>query len=220
MIEAVVLDLDGLIIDSEPLWKEAEKQAFKKVGIELTTKMCMQTTGLDTTDVVKHWYKYQPWTNVSHDEVKNDIESNITDLILEKGEPKDGLFGVIQFFRKKHIPLAVASSSIIKVIKVVLEKFNIMDLFEVIHSSENEVLGKPHPAVYITTAQKLGKDPSHCLAFEDSYYGLLSAKSARYQAVVVPDEEGDEDPRLCFADLKLKSLTSFTEEHFNFLNAR
>jgi sugar-phosphatase len=219
MIEAVVLDLDGLIIDSEPLWKESEIIAFKKVGVELTTEMCMQTTGLDTNDVVKYWHRYKPWTNKSLEEVKHDIESIIVDLIEQKGQLKEGVYDTIHFFKKKQLPLAVASSSIKNLIEVVLKKFDIIHEFEVIHSSENEVLGKPHPAVYISTAQKLRKDPSHCLAFEDSFYGLLAAKSARYKAVAIPDDEGYNDPRLSFADLKIKSLTDFTEAHFNFLNA-
>ena len=220
MIEAVVLDLDGLIIDSEPLWKESEKIAFKKVGIELTTEMCMETTGLDTTDVVKYWYRKFPWQNTPHEEVKDDIEQTIMNLILKKGQPKEGLHKIIDFFEKKDVPLAVASSSILSIIEVVLKKFAIKDKFTVIHSSEKELLGKPHPAVYITTANKLAIDPAHCLAFEDSFYGLLSAKSARYKAVAVPDENEYDDPRLCFADLKLKSLRDFNDAHFNLLNAR
>jgi mannitol-1-/sugar-/sorbitol-6-/2-deoxyglucose-6-phosphatase len=219
MIEAVVLDLDGLIIDSEPLWKESEKMAFKKVGIELTTEMCMQTTGLDTNDVVKYWYRKFPWKKTTHIEVKKDIENKIGDLIMKKGVPKNGLHEIIAFFENKKLPLAVASSSVLSIIEVVLKKFDILGKFNVIHSSENEILGKPHPAVYISTAHKLGIDPAHCLAFEDSFYGLLSAKSARYKAVVVPDENEHDDPRLCFADLKLKSLAEFTETHFNLLNA-
>lgn len=219
MIEAVVLDLDGLIIDSEPLWKESEKIVFKKVGINLTTEMCMQTTGLDTTDVVKYWHRKFPWKNTTFEEVKNDIENTIGELIIDKGKPKKGLYEIIDFFEMKKIPLAVASSSVLNIIEVVLKKFDIIDRFKVIHSSEKEILGKPHPAVYITTANELGIDTAHCLAFEDSFYGLLSAKSARYKAVVVPDENEQDDPRLCFADLKLKSLEDFNEAHFNLLNA-
>lgn len=220
MIKAVVLDLDGLIIDSEPLWKEAEQKAFKEVDIELTTEMCSQTTGLDTSDVVKYWYGKSPWNNKSHNEVKEDIETSIMDLILEKGEAKKGLYEVIDFFTNKNIPLAVASSSIRSVINVVLKKLDITHHFQVIHSSENEILGKPHPAVYISTAKKMNVDPSECLAFEDSFYGLLSAKSARYIAVAVPEHDEYNDPKFGFADLKLKSLDDFTADHFNLLNAR
>ena len=218
MIKAIILDLDGLIIDSEPLWKEAEKAAFKRVGLDLTTKMCSQTTGLDTNDVVKYWYNYQPWDTLSFDEMKSLIESNLVDLVRRDGKAMPGVNSVIKFAKNKNLPLAVASSSVTEIIHAVLKQLDIFEEFEVIYSSEREKQGKPNPAVYLTTAEKLNVSPTECLAFEDSFFGLLAAKSARCKAVIVPGKEEFDNPKLGFADLKLKSLIEFSEDHFKLLS--
>ncbi len=218
MIRAIVLDLDGLIIDSEPLWKEAEIAAFKEVDINLTTEMCSQTTGLDTNDVVNYWYNYQPWDTLSHNELKALIEKNLIELVRQEGKAMPGVYEIIKFAKEKQLKLAVASSSVTEIIHEVLKKLDIISEFDIIYSSEHEERGKPNPAVYLTTAEKLGFQPSECLAFEDSFFGLLAAKSARYKAVVVPEEKEYDNPRLGFADLKLKSLVEFSELHFNLLS--
>lgn len=218
MIKAIILDLDGLIIDSEPLWKKAEMAAFKKVGINLNTEMCSQTTGLDTNDVVKHWYDYQPWDTLSFEEVKNLIEKNFIDLVHKEGKAMPGLHSVINLAKNKNLPLAVASSSVTEIIYAVLNQLKIFDAFDVIHSSEHEKLGKPNPAVYLKTAEELNIHSTECLAFEDSFFGLLAAKSARCKAVVVPEKEEFDNPKFSFADLKLKSLIEFSEDHFNLLS--
>jgi sugar-phosphatase len=88
----------------------------------------------------------------------------------------------------------------------------------VLNSSEKEEYGKPHPGVYLTTAQKLQTDPRNCLAFEDSFNGAIAAKAARMKVVTVPDPADFNDRRFDFSDLKLSSLLEFTEEKFDLLN--
>jgi sugar-phosphatase len=218
MIKAIIFDMDGLIIDSEPLWKEAEKAAFKEVGINLTTEMCSQTTGLDTNDVIKHWFNYQPWDSMSFGDMKNLIENNLIELVRKDGKAMPGVHAVVEFAGKMNLPLAVASSSITDIIHEVLKQLEIFNAFDVIHSSEHEKFGKPNPAVYLSTAEKLNVPATECLAFEDSFYGLLAAKSARCKAVIVPEKSEFEKPKYGFADLKLKSLIEFSEDHFKRLS--
>ncbi len=79
------------------------------------------------------------------------------------------------------------------------------------HSAEWEPLGKPHPGAYLTTAAKLGVDPTACLAFEDSFNGAISAKAARMRVVAVPEPAALDSPRWGFCDLVLRSLTAFDE---------
>jgi len=73
MIESVIFDMDGLLIDSEPLWQEAEIELFKSVGIELTPDLCRQTTGLGINDAIKYWYEKYPWQDVDIEELKSEI---------------------------------------------------------------------------------------------------------------------------------------------------
>ena len=218
MIDGVIFDLDGVIIDSEPFWKIAEKKVFKTVGIELTTEMCSQTTGLDNMSTVMHWYSFKPWKNKSTEQVASEIIDEVMMLIHQKGEAKEGVKKVIDFFNELSLPLAVASSSDIKMIHAVLEIIKLKDKFAAIHSSEYEDFGKPHPAVYISAARKLKTKPENCLAFEDSFYGALAAKSARLKVVAVLDRKDYLSSRFDFTDLKMETLDSFGMKEFEILN--
>ena len=133
MIQGVVFDLDGVIIDSEPLWKIAEKKVFKTVGIELTTDMCRQTTGLDNISTVRYWNAYRPWKNKKLEQVASEISDEIKSLILQFGKPKKGVTKIIGLFSDLCIPLAVASSSDMKIIDAALEKIKLRDKFAAIH---------------------------------------------------------------------------------------
>ncbi|MBN2213023.1 MAG: hexitol phosphatase HxpB [Bacteroidales bacterium] len=218
MINGVVFDLDGVVIDSEPLWKIAEKKVFKTVGIELTTGMCRQTTGLDNMSTVRHWYSFKPWKNKSPEQVASEISDEVISLIRQYGKPKDGIMNIIDFFSDLSIPLAVASSSGIKIINAALEKIKLKDKFAAVHSSESEEFGKPHPAVYISAAGLLDLRPEDCLAFEDSFFGALAAKSAMMKVVAVLEKQDYLDSRFDFTDLKIESLDSFGMHEFNNLN--
>ena len=96
-------------------------------------------------------------------------------------------------------------------IEVTLRRIGLADRFEVVHSAESEALGKPHPAVYLTTAARLGVRPTRCLAIEDSLRGLVSAKAASMRCIAVPTAP---HPGFSLADLELSSLTELDEETF------
>jgi mannitol-1-/sugar-/sorbitol-6-/2-deoxyglucose-6-phosphatase len=219
MIKAVIFDFDGIIIDSEPLWVEAEMGVFTTVGINLTPEMCRMTTGLNTQDTLQHWYNIYHWTGKSLFQVYKEIMEAMQQLILEKADLKEGYLDVLQLFVDKKLPVAVASSSPLKLITTALKKFHLFEFFRIISSAENEEHGKPHPALYLGAARKLGIDPVNCLAFEDSFNGAISAKAARMKLVTIPDSHDFASTRFDFADLKLPSLKDFKEKHFDSLNS-
>lgn len=219
MIKAVIFDMDGVLIDSEPFWREAEIKIFKKVGINLNEELCSQTTGLRTDETVAHWYRYQPWDNISRKELGRLIEETVCNIIDEKGFPSPGVHKMIDFFNNEGIPKALASSSSPYVIGRILRKLKLEDEFSVIYSAAHEEYGKPHPAVYITTAKKMGIDPPHCLAVEDSLAGLLAAKAAKMTAVVIPEKSNLTNPKFSIADLCLDSLANFSPSHLKMLNS-
>jgi len=218
MIQAVIFDMDGLLIDSEPFWQAAEKVAFRKVGIELTDAMCGQTIGLRIDEVVEHWHRQFPWDHISQKAIQELIVDHVIQFVREKGEPLSGVDRIFRFFKNKGVKIALASSSHQRLIDAVLNKFGIEECFDVIHSAEFETYGKPHPAIYLTTAQKLAVLPTECLAFEDSFNGLIAAKAARMKTICVPDPTAFDETKFDIADLKLRSLKEFNEEHLRALN--
>jgi mannitol-1-/sugar-/sorbitol-6-/2-deoxyglucose-6-phosphatase len=219
MIKAVIFDFDGIIVDSEPLWTLAEIEVFKTVGITLTDEMCRETTGLGTQDLVKYYSNAYPWTGKSSFQVYKEILETMQKFIFEKADLQEGFLDVLQMFVDKKFPIAVASSSPLKLITTALKKFHLFEFFKIISSADNEEFGKPHPALYLGAAKKMGIDPVNCLAFEDSFNGAISAKAARMKLVTVPDKHNFPSTRFDFADLKIPSLKDFKEKHFEHLNS-
>jgi sugar-phosphatase len=218
MIEAVIFDMDGILINSEPFWKRAEQKCFLTVGLELNDELCKQTTGLDGIGTITYWYQHKPWKGLSFAEMKKRIEYEVMDQVMQNGKANNGVDMILELFKSKQIKTAVASSSPLFLIETVLKKLNLTQSFAVWQTSETEEAGKPHPAVYIATAKRLNVKPGNCLAFEDSINGLKSAKSAGMKVVVVPDPHLKGDLRYNEADLIIDSLDQFSEDHLRSLN--
>ena len=206
MIEAVIFDMDGVLIDSEPLWRKAEIKVFRKVGIHLTEEHCLETLGLRTDELVQYWHQKHPWKNLSLQEVAADIEQTVKELILSEGRPMNGYLEALRFFKQKGYKTGLASSSTMELITTVLTKLEITGMFDVVHSAEHEKFGKPHPGVYLSTAAKLGVKPENCLAIEDSLNGLKSAKAAGMKTLVMPAPENRDNPQFRLADRLINSL--------------
>lgn len=218
MIRAFIYDLDGLIIDSEPLWRKAEIKSFATVGVPLTEDMCKQTMGLRVDEVVEYWFHRFPWEDTTHKAVEALIWENVIQLVKDKGEPKKGVKESLNFLQEQGFKLALASTSSMVLINTVLDKLQIKDYFEKVHSAEFEEYGKPHPGVYLSTAKQLDINPAFCVAIEDSINGMISAKAAKMQCVAVPEKELLTDKRLGIADSVVSSLLDINEELINKLN--
>ena len=206
---AVVFDLDGLLIDSEPFWRRAEIEVFGRVGLKLTELDVRQTMGLRIDDAVGHWWDRAPWEGMTPVEVERAVTARVAELIDDEGEPMPGAMDLIEMCRHRSIPMAVCSGSYAVVIEAAMDKLGITSSMSAWHSAEWEPLGKPHPGSYLTTADKLGVDPTACLAFEDSFHGAISAKAARMRVVAVPEPAALASPRWGFCDLVLGSLEAF-----------
>ena len=217
-IAAAIFDMDGLLIDSEPLWWEAEMEVFRQVSINLTQAQCLETTGLRVDQIVEYWYQRYPWQGMTKQQLAEQLVQKVAELITAKGEPKAGIYHAFNFFQQKNVRLALASSSPYVLIDAVLKKLGIGDVLQVVHSAQEEVYGKPHPGVYLTTAQKMDVSPWHCVALEDSLNGMLAAKSARMKCIAIPENFPDYDPKLIIADAILGSLSDIQDDIWLMLN--
>ena len=131
-----------------------------------------------------------------------------------------GALESVALCERLSLPVAVCSGSYAVVIEAALARLGVEADVAVWHSAEWEPLGKPHPGSYLSTAAKLGIDPTGCLAVEDSFNGAISAKAARMRVVVVPEPAAIGSPRWGFCDALLPSLTGFDEHLLRSLEGR
>lgn len=187
-MEAVIFDMDGVIIDSEPFWKMAEFEIFSSLGVQLCPELCLQTQVMTTTEVTRFWYQKFPWTGKTLVEVENEVIKLVDCLIRKEGAEIKGAIHLIKTFKQMGYKIGLATNSPNCLISAVLERLNIASLFDAVSSSEQETKGKPDPAVYLTTARKLNVAPKNCIAFEDTYSGLIAAKTAGMKTIALVPE--------------------------------
>jgi sugar-phosphatase len=207
--DAAIFDMDGLLINSEPYWKIAEKKVFGALGLELSDELLRQVMGFRLPEVVAHWHRYKSWEGKSLIDVEIEILQTVKELIIEHADAMDGVFDVLKHFYRRGTKLALASSSSMNLIDAIVDKLAIRKYFQVLLSSESGQFGKPHPEIFINAAKKLGIEPGVCVVFEDSVNGVIAAKAARMYCVAVPDPAEFNDPRFSLADVKLRTLKEY-----------
>jgi HAD superfamily hydrolase (TIGR01509 family) len=197
--DAVIFDMDGVLIDSEPLWKIAMEEVFHSVGCNITRQDFQKTIGLRIDEVISFWYKERGWEGHSEKEVEISIVDRMIELIHENGAPLTGVLETIDFLRSNGLKIGLATSSYRVLIDAVLNTLDIRSQFDEVHSAEDEVFGKPHPAVYLTVAERLGVNPLKTLVIEDSLNGIISARAARMEVVCIPEKTHNPEPKLVVA---------------------
>jgi mannitol-1-/sugar-/sorbitol-6-/2-deoxyglucose-6-phosphatase len=206
-LRAAVFDMDGLLIDSEPLWRRAERTVFSEVGLHLTDDDCKLTTGLRIDEVVGHWFSRHPWKSQSPEVVGDRIVREVVRLVRTVGEEMPGASRALALCADAGLRLGLASSSSPALIDAVLDRLGFTDRFEVAHSASHEKHGKPHPDVYLTACARLGVSPAGCVAFEDSVNGVRAARAAGMRCIAVPGHEvPDAEEIASLADVVLASL--------------
>lgn len=176
--KAVIFDMDGVLVDSEKFWKQAEYEIFSALGVGITEEWSLLTQSMTTKEVTKFWYEKFPWKNRKLFDVEQLVIDRVINLIQNTECCIPGIKAFIEDLKKQEFKIGLATNSPELIIPVVLEKTNTTDLFDVLSSADFEIEGKPNPAIYLTTAKKLNVLPHECLVIEDSVSGVEAAKKA------------------------------------------
>ncbi len=193
---AVVFDMDGVLIDSEPLWRRAEVEIFRQLGLRLEESDCEATMGQRIDAVVAYWHARQPWQGESLQSVAGRIVERVAGLIREQGHPLPGAVETVRALHRSGVLLGLASSSWMRLIDAVVDRLALRSCFRVLHSAEQEAHGKPAPDVYLTACRRLGVNPADAWAVEDACSGVQAARSAGMQVLAVPAPANRDNP--CF----------------------
>ena len=197
--------MDGLLIDSEPLWHQAEGEILGDLGVPLERNATRATKGMFVAEVVDYWHERFPWDIPSQQVVTAQILDRVGELVTEVGQPLPGARATVDAMAERG-PIALASSTPHRLIEVILDHLGLRDAFGIICSAEDEAYGKPHPAVFLTAADRLRIAPTRCVVFEDAPAGILAAKAARMACVAVPEASERDRPEVALADIVVDSL--------------
>lgn len=210
-INTVIFDMDGLLIDSEPLWYEAGSELLANYGKRLTHEEYNVTVGLRTKEWIEHWFRYFNLTKADPEEAEKDIIDLVISKVEKKGKILPGVEYIFNYFLKKEFKIGLATSSPMRLADVAIDKMGIRPLLQAINSAEFLPFGKPHPQVYIDCAADLGSNPVECLCFEDSFNGMIAAKAAKMKCAVVPHINELKMEKWGAADMKISSLQNFND---------
>ncbi|QFU21035.1 hexitol phosphatase HxpB [Shewanella eurypsychrophilus] len=215
-LKAIIFDMDGILIDSEPSWQKAEFQTMKALGLQLSYEDTLQTTGLRIDQVVSFWYQRFPWDNYDNTATAKAIVDQVVSFIEADGAAMEGVLTALEFCQNQGYKIGLATSSSSAIIEAVLNKLSISKYFDAIQSAEHLAYGKPHPEVYLNCAADLGISPENCLAIEDSFNGLVAARAANMQTIAIPEKEQQDNPKWIIAHHQLADLTELP----SFLDSR
>ncbi|MFT4063028.1 MAG: hexitol phosphatase HxpB [Edaphocola sp.] len=209
---AAIFDMDGLLLDTEPLWGQSMLQVATHYQIPIRPDFFKYTTGLRIYEVTEFWKEKFGWPGpASAKEVADAILDDIVARAKRDGSVMPGVAAALEFFKKRKIKIGLATSSPMRMLQELVGHFGLLPYFDEVTSADTALFGKPHPEVYLQCAHALNEAAFDCVAFEDSVNGMIAAKAARMRVVVVPEEAAYHKPQFGLADAKLRSLEEFGE---------
>jgi HAD superfamily hydrolase (TIGR01509 family) len=209
LIDAVVFDLDGLLLASEEVWDEVRETYVRERGGRYDAEIQRAMMGMSSTEWSRYLHDVAGVPD-EPDEINRAVVQRMLDRYRERLPLIDGAVEAVERMAGRY-PLGLASSSNRELIDAVLEVSGLARYFRATVSSEEVAHGKPAPDVYFEAARRLGVAPEHCAAVEDSHGGIRSANSAGMRVIAIPNRTYPPDTdALALADVTIGSLDELT----------
>lgn len=207
MIKAALFDMDGLLLDTEPIWGVMMSEKAKAHGIVVPMNRIRETAGLRIIEVCRYWQQNFEWPEgLTVERLSDSIVEGVVTASRARATVLPGVETLLSVLKTAGWKIGLASSSPLTMITTLITHFGIGHFFEAVVSADTAVLGKPHPEVYLQCAAQLGVGAHQCMVLEDTVNGCIAAKAARMKVIAVPHHEWAGDPRFAIADRVVKSL--------------
>lgn len=210
-IQAVIFDMDGLLLDTERLFLKAYQQAANELGIDLPESLYLNMLG-HRADASQSILRQGLATGAPIEEIIDYARRYYYRAIEQDGIPlRPGAVETVAYCRQQELPIAVATSTHRALAHTKLERAGLLKCFQAVVSGDEVEHGKPAPDIYLAAAQQLSTPPSGCLVLEDSPPGLQAARAASTQPVLIPDLYIHNSETEQFAAAVYTSLNHFLE---------
>lgn len=203
---AVIFDFDGVVVNSEVLWAKSNKEIFQKlIAEEWTDKHKAAITGMSMQQI-RAWLEKEHNVTITLEKLQEAVGAVAVGIYKEQCQLLPGVEKLIQDLHAERIPMAIASGSPSKWIRLSLERFSLTSYFQDIASVYDlDLPGKPNPDVFLKAAELIGKTPEECIVFEDSVAGVNAAKAAGMRCI------GVSGPHNFAMKLDVDSIPDFTQ---------
>lgn len=216
-IEAIIFDMDGLLVDSEPTWDKARAAIAGRVGKPWNKQDHFNVMGVSTAEWTQYMIDRLDLT-MTPEELQKEVLDYMAAMYAEKIPFRPQAVETVKWVAENY-PVALASGSSRQLIDIVTQSPELQGCFQVILSADEIGVGKPDPAIYLETARRLGVSPENCLCLEDSPFGVLSGRRANMVVINIPDPSFPLKPEEAkHADFILESLGELSDQVIYGLN--
>ncbi len=206
MIDAILFDMDGTLVDSEPVWTRSVRECFAAAGIRMTASLEAQCAGLSNRDGIRLVLDAFPESRVDCVALERAITETVERALLHDPHSMTGADALLRALQRRGVPMALVSSSPRRLIDCVIAGQRWNGMFDVTLSTEEVGPSKPDPAVYLEAIRRLGFAPSACLGVEDTMTGLRAARAAGLTVLAVPSYPHEDTALKRSADVAFSAL--------------
>ncbi len=204
MPKLVIFDMDGLLIDSEPLWAQAELSVLTSHGVSPEVHDRTLTTHLRIHEVAQYWID-RCGLSARAIEIVDSVTEEMKRIVGQDAVLMDGAQELLNCIDASSLHTCIASTAPLEIVDAVVNALGVGHYFDAVFSTDSCAYGKPHPEIILKVLQYFGVKPEDAIIFEDSINGVIATKAARATCIAIPSNEDYHDPRYAIADYKCRN---------------